>query len=87
MEFFLLEFFFGKSPDLRVVGLVMFDEMPEDAGELDSLAVAQSVLRTCSLRSHFFRGSTAPVWARVVMGVWWRQLFWRVAVRCLMVSK
>lgn len=53
----------------------MFDEMPEDAGELDSLAIAHSVLRTCSLRSHSFRGSAAPVWAKVVMGVWWRRLF------------
>jgi len=47
----------------RVECLPIFEQMPQDAHQVDALAVARPALRACSLRSHSFRGSSAPVCA------------------------
>ena len=44
-ESFLFQFFFGEGPYSGIVGLVVFQEVPEDAREVDSFAVAHSALR------------------------------------------
>jgi hypothetical protein len=36
LDFLLLEFFFGSSPDVAIAGLVELDHVPEDAGSLEA---------------------------------------------------
>ena len=64
-----LQFFFGVLPPGRVVRGAVFDQVPEDAGEVDSLAVARPARRAGSLRSHSFRGSSAQVCAMAVIAL------------------
>ena len=67
VDFLVLQFFFGLCPHLRIVGFIVFEQVPEDARQVDSLAAARSPFGP-SPSANSFRGSSAQVCAIAPIG-------------------
>ncbi len=60
-EFLALHFFLRLPKPFRVEDFPVFEEMPQDARQWDSLAPPRSALRAFSLQSNSFRGFPKPL--------------------------